>query len=263
MSKEHQIQEAVQRIQKAIQTNQTCAPIRDIIGIDPIGLAYQIQEEITRQRVEKGGRIVGRKIGLTSFAVQKQLGVDQPDYGTLFHDMEVLTGATIPWDQLMQPKAEAEIAFVLKEDINTDQLGIVDIIHAIDYALVSIEVVGSRIHNWDVKITDTIADNASASHFVLGHRPMKLFKLDLIECEMRMYKNNELVSQGRGKDCMGSPLNATLWLARQMAQLNQPLSKGDIILSGALGPMCNVEQGDTIRTEIGGLGMTEVTFGAS
>lgn len=261
MSVNQKIKEVVSILTNASNSKEACSPIREIIGLEDLETAYKIQEKITRSRVRKGGRIVGKKIGLTSLAVQNQLGVDQPDFGTLFNDMEVDNGGIVPWNELMQPKAEAEIAFVLGKDLDGSQLGAVDIISAIDYALVSIEIVGSRIEKWNIKITDTIADNASASHFVLGHKPTKLKDLDLTNCAMKMYKNGKEVAKGKGSDCLGSPINATLWLAKKMAALKQPLKKGDIILSGALGAMCPVKPGDEVKAEIEGLGSVSVIFG--
>jgi len=248
-------------LREADETKIPCAPMRTVIGIEDIATAYKIQDVNNNLRVEKGGRIVGRKIGLTSKAVQKQLGVDQPDYGALFHDMEVLNGGTIPWNETMQPKVEAEIAFVLSKDLPSADIGTLDVLGAIDYALVSLEIVGSRIENWNIRITDTIADNASASHFVLGHQPMKLNQIDLINCKMVMAKNGDLVSEGKGAACLGSPINATLWLAQTMAKLGTPLKAGDLVLSGALGPMATVEAGDLVTASIDGLGTVSVVFG--
>lgn len=248
------------RLRNAYSNRKTIAPLRDEIGVENIPLAYEIQNINTTHRLNNGARIIGKKIGLTSFAVQKQLGVDQPDFGILFQDMEVLNGTSISVQKLMQPKAEAEIAFVLGEDLDEENLTTVDIINAIDYALPSIEIVGSRIENWNIKITDTIADNASASHFVVGHTPKTLDEFDMINCKMQMYANGDLVSEGRGADCLGSPLNAVLWLANKMVEFGDPLQAGEVIFSGALGPMVTVKAGDHIRAEFEGIGSVSVSF---
>jgi 2-keto-4-pentenoate hydratase len=255
------IDQLAQQLREAAQSGKTCPPLRDIIGLEDLQRAYAIQNQNIQQRVSEGAHIVGCKIGLTSKAVQKQLGVDQPDFGRLLNTMEVLNGDTIPFSELMQPKTEAEIAFVLSKDLDSSNITITDVISAIDYALVSIEIVGSRIENWNIKITDTIADNASASHYVLGHKPVRLENLDLLNCKMQMYKNGELVSEGVGAACLGSPINATLWLAKTMADLGQPLKAGQVILSGALGPMVAAEPGDDIKAVIEGLGEVRVKFG--
>ncbi len=254
------ITEVADRLLQASQTGLTCAPIRDIIGIEDVEVAYAAQDINTERRRKAGARIVGSKIGLTSVAVQKQLGVDQPDFGMLFDDMEVANGLQMDFNLLMQPKAEAEIAFVLKSDLTDPQIGAADVLSAIDYALAAIEIVGSRIENWNIKITDTIADNASASHFVLGHRPVKLENVDLINCPMEMSVNGNKVSEGKGAACMGSPINATLWLAKTMAKMGRPLKAGDVILSGALGSMTTVNPGDEVVAKIGGLGSVSVKF---
>ena len=242
------------QLREAYSNRTAISPLREQIGIENLDLAYQIQHINTDFKLDQGARIVGKKIGLTSKAVQKQLGVDQPDFGILFHDMEVLNGDSISIKELMQPKIESEIAFVLGEDLDMDHLTIIDIMDAIDYALPALEIVGSRIENWNIKITDTIADNASASHYVLGHRPRTLDEFDVVNCKMQLYKNKETASSGHGGACLGSPLNATLWLAQKMQSLNQPLQAGEVILSGALGPMVAVVAGDHIKTTIEGLG---------
>lgn len=236
------------------------APLRDTIGNKNIDFAYEIQNINTAVKLDNGARIIGKKIGLTSLAVQEQLGVDQPDFGILFDDMEILNGLSISVTELMQPKAEAEIAFVLAEDLDTSNLTIVDIMDAIDYAVPAIEIVGSRIENWNIKITDTIADNASASHYVIGHTPKTLDEFDVVHSKMEMTKNNEIVSSGDGSKCMGSPLNATLWLAQKMVEMGNPLQAGELILSGACGPMVSISAGDTLKASFSGLGSVSVSF---
>lgn len=253
--------EAAARLLQAAKSGITCEPVRDLLGITDLPMAYGAQNIITSERLKAGARLVGRKIGLTSLAVQKQLGVDQPDFGMLFDDMEVMHDGIIPWAEMMQPKVEGEIAFVLKNDLPNPSITMAELISSIDYVLASLEIVGSRIEGWNIRITDTIADNASASHFVLGHRPISLENIDLINCSMVMEKNGETVSKGTGADCMGSPLNATLWLARIMAQLGTPLKAGEIILSGALGPMSPVAPGDKVTARFDTLGEVSVQFG--
>lgn len=252
--------EVADRLLEASQTGEYCKPIRSIIGIEDLESAYAAQNINTERRVESGARIVGSKIGLTSIAVQNQLGVNQPDFGILFDDMEVANGLEMDFNLLMQPKVEAEIAFVLKSDLISDHIGTTDVLSAIDYAVVAIEILGSRIGNWDIKITDTIADNASASHFVLGHKPVKIEHIDLVECTMEMSVNGTKVAEGKGAACMGSPVNAVLWLAKKMAKLGRPLKARDVILSGALGPMAVVKPGDEVVTKISGLGSVSVKF---
>ncbi|MEZ4957660.1 MAG: fumarylacetoacetate hydrolase family protein [Saprospiraceae bacterium] len=256
------IEAAAKRLREAASNGQTCAPVRNLIGETSIEDAYAVQEINTALRIAEGARIVGTKIGLTSPAVQKQLGVGQPDFGMLWDDKEVWNGGEISVREIMQPKAEAEIAFVLGKDLTAENPTTTDVLSAIDYALASIEIVGSRIEGWDIRITDTIADNASASHWVIGHKPVRLENLDLINCKMVMEKNGQQVSEGIGSACLGSPINAMLWLAKTMARLGKPMRAGDLVLTGALGPMSNVVAGDHFRAVIEGLGEVSVKFTA-
>ncbi|MGB0904619.1 MAG: 2-keto-4-pentenoate hydratase, partial [Mangrovicoccus sp.] len=202
----------------------------------------------------------GRKIGLTSVAVQKQLGVDQPDYGMLFADMEVMDGEEIPLDAVQQPRVEAEIAYVVAAPLTGQHITMVDLMASIGYVLPAIEVVGSRVKDWDIKITDTIGDNASSGVYVLGQTPKRVGDFDQRLCGMVMTCNNEPVSVGAGAACMGSPLNASLWLARTMAKAGRPLEPGDVILSGALGPFVAAKPGDVFEARINGLGSVRAAF---
>lgn len=254
------IQQAANQLLQAAQTNTPCSPVRTLIGETDQDVAYAVQNHITKNRLSAGAKQIGKKIGLTSVKVQQQLGVDQPDFGMLFDDMEIENGGNLPISETMQPKVEAEIAFVLKKDINFPNPSLAEIEAAIDYAVAAIEIVGSRIADWNIKITDTIADNASASHFVLGDVKKQLSEIDLIGCEMQLFKNTQLVSQGSGAACMGSPLIAVQWLAKKMVEIGNPLQAGDLILSGALGPMVNVVEGDKILTTVEGLGSVSVQF---
>lgn len=241
-------------LRQAQASGQVIAPLRTEIGVEDLQLAYDIQRINIQHRLDNGAHVTGKKIGLTSFAVQKQLGVDQPDFGVLLNDMEVLNGYQLSMKDLMQPKAEGEVAFVLGDDITDPNVSVIDLIEAIDYVLPAIEIVGSRVKDWDIRITDTIADNASASHYVLGHTPKLLYQCDVIDCEMNLYKNGDLASTGVGSNCMGSPLNAMLWLAKKMIEMNTPLQAGEIVLSGALGPMVEIKAGDQLKADFGDFG---------
>lgn len=255
---EQSIIQAAQLLIQAEKSKKATEPVRRILGTKNIQTAYKVQHLISQLRLDQGAIRVGSKIGLTSPAVQEQLGVDQPDYGALFDHMQIMDGGALPFDQLMQPKAEAEIAFVLSKDLNQEEITEALVEESIDYAAAAIEIVGSRVRDWDIRITDTIADNASASHFVLAENKIALDQLDLINCKMSMSKNKNVVSEGKGSACLGSPLIATTWLAQTMKALGEPLKKGDIILSGALGPMCSIDQGDLIEAEIEGLGTVSI-----
>ena len=252
---------AADRIWDSILSKETCNPIRELIGESDIDAAYKIQQINTDRKLADGERIIGYKVGLTSFAVQKQLGVDQPDFGVLTKSMLVNEDGEVPMSELMQPKAEAEIAFFLSQDIDNQLISIYELIKFIDSVSASIEIVGSRIEAWNIRITDTIADNASASHFVVGKSKVKLEDIDLVNCNMSMTKNGEVASVGQGSACMGNPMNAALWLVNTMVERGTILRKGDVILSGALGPMVPVSPGDQFKADIEGLGAVSVSFG--
>jgi 2-keto-4-pentenoate hydratase len=222
-------------------------PISTQFGISSLADAYAVQEINTREALNQGRRLVGRKIGLTSAAVQQQLGVDQPDFGMLFADMEVLDGGEIDCSKLIQPKAEGEIAFVLGRDLTRYDTTLAELMSAIDYALPALEIVDSAIADWKISLADTVADNASSALYVLGKQPTKLSALDLRLEGMLLEKNGAQASIGVGAACLGNPLDACLWLARTMAQIGRPLLAGDILLSGALGPMTSVKAGDHLH----------------
>jgi len=261
MTDEAKIGEAADRLWQAWQSGEPAAPIRDLLDEGDVNAAYGVQEINTKRWLGSEERTLsGRKIGLTSKAVQTQLGVDQPDYGMLFADMEVMDGEEIPMSRLQQPKVEAEIAYVIAAPLTGGHITMVDLLASIGYVLPAIEIVGSRISNWDIRITDTIADNASSGLYVLGQTPKRVGDFDQRMCGMVMFRNNEPVSVGAGAACMGSPLNATLWLARTMARAGRPLGAGDVVLSGALGPMVPVSPGDVFEARINGLGSVRAAF---
>jgi 2-keto-4-pentenoate hydratase len=260
-SNKDNIQKAADLLWEASSTGTPCAPIRGLLADGDLDGAYAVQEINTKRGLEAGRRLVGRKIGLTSKAVQAQLGVGQPDYGMLFADMAVAEGEEISLASVLQPKVEAEIAFVLAGDLDGDQLTIADLTQAVDYAVAAIEIVGSRVANWDIRILDTIADNASSGLYVLGSEPRALGDFDPLLCGMVMEKGGEPVSVGAGAACLGNPLSAALWLAKVMARAGRPLRAGDTILSGALGPMVAAAPGDVFEARVNGLGSVRAFFG--
>jgi 2-keto-4-pentenoate hydratase len=241
-----------------------CAPVREHFhGLDEHAqalLAYNVQQVNVQRQVTDGRRVVGRKIGLTSPAVQKQLAVDRPDFGTLLDDMAIVDGEPIDTARLLQPKAEAEIALVLERDLNHERHTVADLIGATAYALAAIEVVASRIAGWNIRFVDTVADNASSGLFVLGTQPVSLSKLDLAGVSMQMTRGEEPVSQGKGSACLGNPLNAARWLADTLVQVGTPLRAGDVVLTGALGPMVAVEAGKAYTAQIDGFAPVRAIF---
>ncbi len=223
--------------------------------------AYAVQAINTRVWQEAGRRVVGRKVGLTAKAVQQQLGVDQPDFGVLFEDMRVADDGVLAASNVIQPKAEAEVALVLSHDLSGAEVDAADFAAATAYAVAAIEIVDSRIIDWKISFADTVADNGSSAFFVLGSAKVPLDGLDLYTCGMALTVNGEIASIGAGAACLGHPLNAAAWLARTLAASGDPLRAGDIVLSGALGPMVPIKAGDRIKARIGGLGTVSFSHG--
>ena len=253
---------AARRLSRAAATGTPCAPVRDLLGDKDVDLAYAVQRRLTEERLAAGGRVTGRKIGLTSPAVQRQIGVDRPDFGVLFADMDVSAEDAVPSRRLLQPKAEAEIAFVLGADLDAEDLDVAAVRAAVDYAVAALEIVDSRVAGWDITIVDTVADNASSGLYVLGERRARLDEFEPVAVSMRLYADGELASEGTGAACLGDPLLALLWLARTARDHGDPLRTGQVVLSGALGPMVPALPGAGVRAEISSLGSVCATFSA-
>ena len=254
---------AARALREAARTGQFIAPLRETFPHMTAADAYAVQRANAEHRVrEQGRRVLGCKIGLTAKAVQAQLGVDQPDFGMLFDDMGFGDAEPVPMQGLHQPRIEAEVAFVLGRDLDLPNPGHVDVIKAIDHLLPALEIVGSRIADWNIRFVDSVADNASSGAYVLGSTPRRLCDVDLTLCGMAMTRRGEPVSVGAGAACLGNPLNAVVWLARTMASLGHPLRAGDLLLSGALGPMVAVKAGDVVEARVNGLGSVKAVFEA-
>ena len=256
-----QVMSAAASIREAYEAKSPIAALRNSYNME-IDDAYAVQEENTKHWLKQGRLLSGRKIGVTSHAVQSQLGVDQPDFGMLFSDMAFADGQEISMSHLLQPRIEGEIAFYLGKDLDSPGITLAEVLSAIEYAVAAIEVVDSRIANWDIQITDTIADNASSGLYVLGSRPVKLDAFDHLNCGMVIENKGETACSGQGSACLGNPLNACLWLAQMMIKYGRPLKAGDLILSGALGPLTQVESGQVYEMKIEGLGSVRADFTA-
>lgn len=239
----------------ATRRREPVAPVRDRLPAGDLAAAYAVQQRnVARTELELGWRANGRKIGLTAPAVQAQLGVDQPDFGTLFAELTFGDGEPVPFAALLQPRVEAEVALVLGADLTVERPTVADLVRATAFAVPALEIVDSRIAGWDLTIVDTIADNASHGAVVLGTTPRPLSEVDLRGVRMRMSVDGDEVSTGTGADCLGNPLVAAVWLARTMIERGTPLRAGDTVLTGALGPMSPLTPNAEVVAEIDGLG---------
>ena len=222
--------------------------------------AYAIQQRMLSRRLAAGERVVGKKIGVTSQAVMNMLGVYQPDFGWLTDGMVFNEGQAVPASSLIQPKAEGEIAFVLKKTLKGPGVTAADVLAATEGVMACFEIVDSRIQDWKIKIQDTVADNASCGVFVLGDRLVDPRDVDLGTCGMVLEKNGDIVATGAGAAALGHPANAVAWLANTLGARGIALEAGEVILSGSLGIMVPVQAGDNLRVTIGGVGGCSVRF---
>lgn len=246
---------------RAAYSNGPIPPLRDVLDpLDAAG-AYAIQSINTCFWQAQGRRIVGRKAGLTARAVQKQLGVDQPDYGVLFADMRVPDGGVLAPASCLQPKVEGEIALIVGQDLTDAAIDIDHLKTAIQSVHAAIEVVDSRIADWKISFADTVADNGSSAFFIVADHGVALTDADLFSAGMVLEINGQVASVGAAAAALGNPLNAALWLAQTLAAQGDPLVAGDIVLAGALGPMVELQPGDTVAVTVGGIGRCRFSYG--
>jgi len=228
------------------------------LGIDD---AYQISLKLLAHRLADGERLIGKKIGATSRAVQDMLGVRQPDFGFLTDAMQVLDGESLAVaGRLIQPRAEAEIALILRRGLKGPGVTPAAVLEATDSIAACFEIVDSRIENWKIGIVDTIADNASCGVFVLGEARADPRSLDLAALEARVYKNGQFLSKGLGSAVQGSPLASVAWLANTLGAYGVSLDAGEVILSGSLVPLEPARPGDSFRLELDSVGGAGVSF---
>ncbi|MFK8068544.1 MAG: 2-oxopent-4-enoate hydratase [Gammaproteobacteria bacterium] len=222
--------------------------------------AYQISTRLLERRLDAGEKLIGKKIGVTSKAVQNLLNVHQPDFGYLTDAMVCQDGIIPITEKMIQPKAEGEIAFILKKDLKGPGVTTADVLQATDFVVPCFEIVDSRIRDWKIKIQDTISDNASCGYFALGNQTANPKKLDLSTVGMVVEKNGHVVATGAGAAALGSPLTCVAWLANTLGQFDISLKAGEVILSGSLVPLIPVESGDHMTVHIGGIGSTSLCF---
>jgi len=244
--------------------------LRSRTPIDPLTLsepamtiedAYKVSLGLLDLRVSEGEKVIGKKIGVTSKAVQNLLNVHQPDFGFLTDQMVYANGASIPAStQMIAPRAEGEIAFILKRDLAGPGVTNAAVLAATESIMPCFEIVDSRIRDWKIAIQDTVADNASCGFFVLGDKAISPRQLDLSTCGMVVEKNGQIISTGAGAAALGSPLSCVAWLANTLGRLGMSLKAGEVILSGSLVPLEPVAAGDYMRVDIGGIGSASVRF---
>ena len=254
------LDEIVENLLEAERSKKAIAPLTLQYSKLNVTDAYQIQLEVMKKKVSEGRTVIGKKVGLTSLAMQKMLGVDEPDYGHLLDDMRVSDGSTVKISDMLSPKIEPEIGFILGEDLRGPNVTFLDVLMATEYIVPTLEIIDSRIADWKIKLIDTVADNGSSARVVIGSKLSKIDGIDLRSLGMVMYNNGEMVSTGSGAAALGHPAHAIAWLANKLHEFDITLKAGELILPGALCAALTVKEGDTISAHFGPLGSVSVTF---
>jgi len=255
---------AAERLRHAQTTGRSCPPVRDLVGVGQRETAYAVQRHVAALQEISGARVVGRKLGMMAPAVQAQLGVAEPTIGTLMDTMQVAHDSVVPVRRLLQPLIEAEVAFRLVADLDGPGIERRHVRDAVGEVFAALEVVDSRIADWNISAVDTIADNASAGLFVLAPEGRPLGDWDLRLLRMELHSSGRLASSGSGGDnCMGDPVQGLVWLAREAHRQGIPLRAGMLVLAGALGPMVPIHEGDSFVARIGDLPEVAVHFRSS
>ncbi|MDW5594047.1 fumarylacetoacetate hydrolase family protein [Conexibacter stalactiti] len=247
-----------ERLREAERTRVACAPLTETDPGLTIAGAYAVQRENTRRRIAEGAIVRGRKVGLTSRAMQEMLGVDEPDFGVLFEEMLLEDGAVIG-DELLQPRAEAEIGFLLRRPLRGPGVSSAMAAEAIAAAVATLEIIDSRVRDWQIRLADTIADNASSGRVVLGTRLLPLDRLDARLTGVVVTRNGELAETGAGAAVLGNPVGCVAWLANKLAEFGEGLEAGELILPGAMHRAVDLAPGDVVRAEFSGLGAVTVS----
>lgn len=254
------IQQYAILLAEAEATKVGTAPLTSIDSELTVKEAYSIQLENINKKLEQGQKIVGKKIGLTSKAMQNLLGVGEPDYGHLLDSMVVENGGRISIEDVLQPKVEAEIAFILKKELRGPNVTTLDVLQATDYVVPALEIVDSRVKDWKIKLADTVADNASSGYYVLGGKPTKIEEIDLELIGMVLTKNGEVVNTGVGAAALGNPASCVAWLANKLSEFDIPLRAGEVILSGALSAAEVATGGESFTARFAHIGQVSVRF---
>jgi len=235
------------------------APLTELDNAITVDDAYAIQMKNVERALAMGYIISGKKIGLTSPGIQRQLGVSEPDYGHLFTAMDCSDG-TVETSQLIQPKIEAELAFILSADLAGGNVTVEDVHKATEYVVGAFEIVDSRVADWKIKLADTVADNASSGRYILGETRLKVEDVDLPAETMRLYKGETLVQEGVGSNVQGDPCVAVAWLANRLWDYGVTLKKGEVVLSGAFSAAPTAQKGEVFSAHFGSFGTVTAHF---
>jgi 2-keto-4-pentenoate hydratase len=257
---ETQLSELAAQLRTAESDRRPIAPLTDQLPGLTVDDAYRIQQINVRARQAEGEVVRGQKIGLTSVAMQQQLGVTEPDFGALFASMILEEGDGVPTAELIHPRAEAEIAFVMAQDLRGPGVTALDALGAVAGAVPAIEVIDSRVADWKIQLPDTIADNASSARVVCGARITPVAELDLRLLGMVLSRNGEVISTGAGAAVSGNPIRAVAWLANKLGEFDVGLQAGDLVLAGALTAAVSVVPGDSLRADFAELGSVTTRF---
>ncbi|MCM3091568.1 MULTISPECIES: 2-keto-4-pentenoate hydratase [unclassified Cytobacillus] len=254
------LNQIVEELLEAELKKQALTPLTQKYSNLDVRDAYHIQLGVINKKIKSGRKVVGKKVGLTSISMQQMLGVDEPDYGHLLDDMKVSSGGNVKVNDLLSPKVEAEIGFILGEDLKGPKVTWVDVLMATKYLTPTLEIIDTRIADWNIQLIDTVADNGSSAKFVIGEQLTEINGMDLRSIGMTLYKNGELISTGSGAAALGHPAHAIAWLANKLYEFDIPLKAGELILPGALSGAITAKEGDTVSAHFGRLGSVSVTF---
>lgn len=254
------LRRTAEELYRAERERKTLTPLTQQFPGITVEEAYRIQLALIELKKNQGARVVGKKIGLTSKAMQKMLNVDQPDYGHILEGMLVEDGASFSVAELIQPKIEPEIAFILDQDLKGPGVTAFQVLAATRFVLPALEIIDSRIEGWRIKLCDTIADNASSARVVLGASPKRVDQIDLRLVGMVLEKNGEVIQTGAGAAVLGHPANAVAWLANAVGNFGVTLKAGEVIMPGALTAAADVSRGDLVQASFDGLGSVSVRF---
>ncbi|MED3624714.1 2-keto-4-pentenoate hydratase [Neobacillus thermocopriae] len=255
-----QLEKIADNLFMAERNRKPIAPLTQMYPELSVKDAYMVQLEVMSRKVSEGRKVIGKKVGLTSVAMQKMLGVNEPDYGHLFDDMKVEDNSIVKMNELLSPKVEAEIGFILGEDLKGPNITYLDVMMATEYVVPTLEIIDSRIEDWKIQLVDTVADNGSSAKVVTGSQLTKIEGIDLRTVGMVLYKNGEMVATGAGAAALGHPAHAIAWLANKLSEFDITLKAGELILPGALSAALTVQKGDKISAHFGKLGSVSVIF---